>query len=137
MKVNFKEAKKLREILVQAVYQFLFNNQNTSEIYDQFAKEHQNKKINLEILNSKLKSIELNSHKINQAIDKTDFDISKIDLIDKAILYVAFEEIIFGELDHPVVIDEAIRLSKKFSNPDSFKFLNAIIDKYIKRDFEV
>ena len=132
MKVNFKEAKKLREILVQAVYQFLFNNQNTSEIYDQFAKEHQNKKINLEILNSKLKSIELNSQKINKAIDKTDFDISKIDLIDKAILYVAFEEIIFGELDHPVVIDEAIRLSKKFSNPDSFKFLNAIIDKYIK-----
>lgn len=132
MKVNFKEAKKLREILVQAVYQFLFNNQNTSEIYDQFAKEHQNKKINLEILNSKLKSIELNSQKINQAIDKTDFDISKIDLIDKAILYVAFEEIIYGELDHPVVIDEAIRLSKKFSNPDSFKFLNAIIDKYIK-----
>ena len=132
MKVNFKEVKKLREILVQAVYQFLFNNQNTSEIYDQFAKEHQNKKINLEILNSKLKSIELNSHKINQAIDKTDFDISKRDLIDKAILYVAFEEIIFGELDHPVVIDEAIRLSKKFSNPDSFKFLNAIIDKYIK-----
>ena len=132
MKVNFKEAKKLREILVQAVYQFLFNNQNTSEIYDQFAKEHQNKKINLEILNSKLKSIELNSQKINQAVDKTDFDISKIDLIDKAILYVAFEEIIFGELDHPVVIDEAIRLSKKFSNPDSFKFLNAIIDKYIK-----
>ncbi len=132
MKVNFKEAKKLREILVQAVYQFLFNNQNTSEIYDQFAKEHQNKKINLEILNSKLKSIELNSQKINQSIDKTDFDISKIDLIDKAILYVAFEEIIFGELDHPVVIDEAIRLSKKFSNPDSFKFLNAIIDKYIK-----
>ena len=132
MKVNFKEVKKLREILVQAVYQLLFNNQNTSEIYDQFAKEHQNKKINLEILNSKLKSIELNSHKINQAIDKTDFDISKIDLIDKAILYVAFEEIIYGELDHPVVIDEAIRLSKKFSNPDSFKFLNAIIDKYIK-----
>ena len=132
MKVNFKEVKKLREILVQAVYQFLFTNQNISEIYEQFAKEHQNKKINLEILNSKLKSIELNSDKINQAIDKTDFDISKIDFIDKAILYVAFEEIIYGELDHPVVIDEAIRLSKKFSNPDSFKFLNAIIDKYIK-----
>ena len=132
MKINFKAAKKLREILVQAVYQFLFNNQDTSEIYEQFVKEHQNKKINFEILNSKLRSIELNSEKINQAIDKTDFDISKIDLIDKAILYVAFEEIIFGELDHPVVIDEAIRLSKKFSNPDSFKFLNAIIDKYIK-----
>ena len=132
MKINFKEAKKIREMLVQAVYQLLFNDQDASEIFDQFAKEHQDKKINLEVLGSKLKSIESNYNKINQAIDKTEFDISKIDLIDKAILYVAFEEILYGQLDHPVIIDEAIRLAKKFSNPDSFKFLNAIIDKYIK-----
>lgn len=132
MKINFKEAKKIREMLVQAVYQLLFNDQDASEIFDQFAREHQDKKINLEVLGSKLKSIESNYNKINQAIDKTEFDISKIDLIDKAILYVAFEEILYGQLDHPVIIDEAIRLAKKFSNPDSFKFLNAIIDKYIK-----
>ncbi len=132
MKINFKEAKKIREMLAQAVYQLLFNDQDASEIFDQFAREHQDKKINLEVLGSKLKSIESNYNKINQAIDKTEFDISKIDLIDKAILYVAFEEILYGQLDHPVIIDEAIRLAKKFSNPDSFKFLNAIIDKYIK-----
>lgn len=132
MKINFKEAKKIREMLVQAVYQLLFNDQDASEIFDQFAREHQDKKINLEVLGSKLQSIESNYNKINQAIDKTEFDISKIDLIDKAILYVAFEEILYGQLDHPVIIDEAIRLAKKFSNPDSFKFLNAIIDKYIK-----
>jgi N utilization substance protein B len=132
LKINFKEAKKIREMLVQAVYQLLFNDQDASEIFDQFAREHQDKKINLEVLGSKLKSIESNYNKINQAIDKTEFDISKIDLIDKAILYVAFEEILYGQLDHPVIIDEAIRLAKKFSNPDSFKFLNAIIDKYIK-----
>jgi len=119
-------------MLVQAVYQLLFNDQDASEIFDQFAREHQDKKINLEVLGSKLQSIESNYNKINQAIDKTEFDISKIDLIDKAILYVAFEEILYGQLDHPVIIDEAIRLAKKFSNPDSFKFLNAIIDKYIK-----
>ena len=132
MKINFKEAKKIREMLAQAVYQLLFNDQDASEIFDQFAREHQDKKINLEVLGSKLQSIESNYNKINQAIDKTEFDISKIDLIDKAILYVAFEEILYGQLDHPVIIDEAIRLAKKFSNPDSFKFLNAIIDKYIK-----
>jgi len=132
LKINFKEAKKIREMLAQAVYQLLFNDQDASEIFDQFAREHQDKKINLEVLGSKLKSIESNYNKINQAIDKTEFDISKIDLIDKAILYVAFEEILYGQLDHPVIIDEAIRLAKKFSNPDSFKFLNAIIDKYIK-----
>ena len=52
---------------MQAVYQFLFNNQNTSEIYDQFAKEHQNKKINLDVnlANGSLKSKLRRANKIN------------------------------------------------------------------------
>jgi len=29
----------------------------------------------------------------------------------------------------PVVIDECIRLTKKFSNPESYKFINASLDK--------
>jgi N utilization substance protein B len=39
---------------------------------------------------------------------------------------------IYGSLDKPIVIDEALRLSKKFSNPDSFKFINANLDKFLK-----
>ena len=65
MKINFKEAKKIREMLAQAVYQLLFNDQDASEIFDQFAREHQDKKINLEVLGSKLQSIESNYNKIN------------------------------------------------------------------------
>jgi N utilization substance protein B len=31
-----------------------------------------------------------------------------------------------------VIIDESLRLSKKFSSPESYKFINANLDKYLK-----
>ena len=52
--------------------------------------------------------------------------------MDKAILYFALNEMIYGQLDKPIVIDEAIRLSKKFSSPESYKFINANLDKFLK-----
>ena len=55
-----------------------------------------------------------------------------IELIDKSILYFAINEMLFGELDKPVAIDESLRLSKKFSSPDSYKFINASLDKFLK-----
>ena len=57
---------------------------------------------------------------------------SNIELIDKSILYFAINEMLFGELDKPVAIDESLRLSKKFSSPDSYKFINAGLDKFLK-----
>jgi N utilization substance protein B len=39
---------------------------------------------------------------------------SNMDLIDKSILYFALNEMIYGELDKPVIIDESLRLSKNF-----------------------
>ena len=39
---------------------------------------------------------------------------SNMDLIDKSILYFALNEMIYGKLDKPVIIDESLRLSKKF-----------------------
>ena len=47
-------------------------------------------------------------------------------------MYLALNEMIYGVLDKPVIIDEALRLSKKFSNPESYKFINANLDKFLK-----
>ena len=51
---------------------------------------------------------------------------------DKAIFYFALNEMVYGSLDKPIVIDESIRLARKFSSPDSYKFINANLDKFIK-----
>ena len=54
------------------------------------------------------------------------------EIIDKSIMYFAINEMIRGDLDRPIVIDESLRLSKKFSSPESYKFINASLDKYLK-----
>lgn len=69
---------------------------------------------------------------LKQILDSLGVKDSNMDLIDKSILYFALNEMVYGDLDKPVVIDESLRLSKKFSNPDSYKFINANLDKYLK-----
>ena len=61
-----------------------------------------------------------------------DWDISRMNLLDKNILRVAFYELLFTETPHNVVIDEAIEISKKYSTEESPKFINGILGQYIK-----
>ena len=57
---------------------------------------------------------------------------NEIELIDKAILCLGIIEMDMKIAPRNVVIDECIRLTKKFSNPDSYKFINASLDKIYK-----
>ena len=57
---------------------------------------------------------------------------SELELIDRAVLYYGIYEINSKELPKEIIIDECIRLSKKFSSPDSYKFINVYLDKYLK-----
>ena len=71
--------------------------------------------------------------KANEAFsgNKKTEDFSK--KIDEAIIWLGIVEIRANELDHPIVIDECIRLAKKFSNPNSYKFVNAKLDELLKK----
>ena len=129
---NFKIQIRTREYLVQAIYQYFFNNQEISDIVDQFKNEHRNKKVDFEKFSSSLESIKNNKSEFKEILDSIDVKYSNMDLIDKSILYFALNEMIYGELDKPVIIDESLRLSKKFSSPESYKFINANLDKYLK-----
>jgi len=129
---NFKIAVRTREYLIQAIFQMLFDNQKASKIIKQFKEEHKTKKVDFKTFSSSMKSIEKNKKKIEDSITSLDITKSNIELIDKSILYFAINEMLFGELDKPVTIDESLRLSKKFSSPDSYKFINASLDKFLK-----
>jgi N utilization substance protein B len=129
---NFKTQIKTRDYLVQAIYQYFFNNQDIGSIISQFKKEHENKKVDFPKFIKSLESIQSNEDKIYDILISLGVKDSNMDLIDKSILYFALNEMIYGDLDKLVVIDEALRLSKKFSSPDSYKFINANLDKYLK-----
>ena len=130
---NYKVEVRTREYLVQAIFQMFFNDQDCTDIIDQFKDEHKNKKVDFYSFALSLKSIEKNKDSIKDVLDDLGVKESNMDLMDKAILYFALNEMIYGTLDKPVVIDEALRLSKKFSNPDSYKFINANLDKFLKQ----
>ena len=129
---NFKTQIRTREYLVQAIYQYFFNNQEVSDIIDQFKDEHKNKKVDFDKFSSSLESIKNNKSEFKEILDSLDVRDSNMDLIDKSILYFALNEMIYGDLDKLVIIDESLRLSKKFSSPESYKFINANLDKYLK-----
>ena len=130
--VNFKVALKTREYLVQAIYQMFFNNQNPIEIIEQFKKEHELQKVDFENFSESLISINKYKEEFKKILIYLEIQDKDINLLDKSIIYFAINELKFGNLDPLVVIDESLRLSKKFSNPDSYKFINACLDKYIK-----
>ena len=118
--VNFKVAVKTRELLVQAIFQMLFSNQEVSKIIDQFKNEHRNRKIDFDMFANSLNSIQDNIEKIESILISLNIKDSSIEIIDKSVLYFAINEMINGDLDKPVVIDESLRLSKKFSSPVSY-----------------
>ena len=129
---NFKVAVKTREYLIQAIFQMLFSDQKASQIINQFKNEHKNKKVDFILFANSLNSIQNNRRKIESILISQKIKDSNIEIIDKSILYFAINEMITGDLDKLVVIDESLRLSKKFSSPESYKFINASLDKYLK-----
>ena len=57
---------------------------------------------------------------------------SSVDVIEKNILRIALYEHKKKELDSSIVINEAIRMSKKYGSVEGYKLVNAVLDKAIK-----
>ena len=125
-----KIAVKTREVLVQAIYQHLFEKTPSKEILEQFKKEHRPEKVDFKRFQFCLDALIKNNEAIEETIlKKMEIKENEIELIDKAILCLGIIEMNNKMAPRPVVIDECIRLTKKFSNPESYKFINASLDK--------
>ena len=61
-----------------------------------------------------------------------DWTIDRIDKSGAAILRMALYELKYMDTPEIVVINEAIELSKKYSDEPVRKIINAVLDKYIK-----
>ena len=61
-----------------------------------------------------------------------DWTIDRIDKSGAAILRMSLYELKYMDTPEIVVINEAIELSKKYSDESVRKIINAVLDKYIK-----
>ena len=63
------------------------------------------------------------------------WDLDRMVSTDRNILRLAVYELFYGkESPPPVVADQALRLAKKFSTPDSSKFINGILGAIVRDD---
>ena len=119
---------KLRELVMQALYQKEMTGSSNTNLIKQFKQNYRN--LNLKNFETYLKEIKQNILDIDSTIDKhTNINIDQISKIELAILKQAIYEIKNSNLDKPIIISEAIRLAKRFGQDSSHKFVNALLDK--------
>lgn len=95
-------------------------------------------KANVEIENEFVKQVVYGCVTYKDKIDNlankymNDWSIDRIDKTGAAILRMAIYELMYTDTPEVVVINEAIELSKKYSDNNVRKIINAVLDKIIK-----
>jgi N utilization substance protein B len=69
---------------------------------------------------------------IDAAISKNliGWKLGRLALIDRNLLRMGIAEATFNS-EKPIIIDDILRIAKKYSDADSYKLINAILDKVI------
>ena len=65
-----------------------------------------------------------------------DRDLLGLDPIERNALRLAIYEMLNSDLDRPIIINESIRLTKKYGSVDGHKYVNAVLDKALKTDLQ-
>ena len=65
-----------------------------------------------------------------------DRKLSSLDPIERNTLRLATYELLYTKTDAPILINESIRLSKKYGSVDGHKYVNAVLDRIYKSNSE-
>ena len=121
---------KTREILLQALYQKEISEISNTNLINQFKKTY--REFDISNVAEKLKGINKNNDSLNKSIaDNSSIEIKSIGEIEISILRQSIFEIENSDIDYPIVINEAVKLAKKFGQEDSYRFINGVLDSYI------
>ena len=121
---------KTREILLQALYQKEISDISNTNLINQFKKAY--REFDISNVAEKLKGINKNNDSLNKSIaDNSSIEVKSIGEIEISILRQSIFEIEYSEIDYPIVINEAVKLAKKFGQEDSYRFINGVLDSYI------
>ena len=122
---------KTRELVIQALYQKTISGDSNTKVLKEIKQTQ--KSLNTDEVAKIVKNIKSLEQKFIEIIGKfSNIPTSRIGEIELSILYLALYEISQSKLDRPIIINEAIKLAKKFGQNSSHKFINAVLDQAIK-----
>lgn len=125
-----------RESVVGLLYAYDLGNEKIAKFSDIILEDkkirNKQKDFALTIFNGTIANLEAIDKQIEEHLKKREID--DVGSVEKAILRLSIYEILFSELDKPVIINEAIELSKRLASDNAPKFINGVLDSIEKKE---
>ena len=130
-----------REVVLKTIFQMDFHEGEQKELYLHYIEQFELPHRELEYAQEMITQIFIQKEKLDDMINSylVNWDIKRLNMMDLAILRLATYEIISKrDIPPPVSINEAINFTIKYSEEESIKYINAVLEKIAKveRDFE-
>ena len=125
-----KNRSELREIAMKVLYQvYIFQDSNQEYDVEELIKEQL--EVKNDFVDDLVYNIIKNQKEINKMANKylVDWNLNRLSKVDKAIFSIGIYELIYTDTPSVVAINEAVELSKKYSDEKVTKMLNATLDK--------
>jgi transcription antitermination protein NusB len=120
-----------RELLVKALYQWQLAGHSVAELSAQFAAHEDFERSDRDYFGQLLAVTIENVPVLDVIIARqASRGIEQLDAVGRAILLLGLAELKFrDDVPSKVVINEAVELAKRYGATDSYKFVNAVLDK--------
>jgi N utilization substance protein B len=120
-----------RELLVKALYQWQLAGHSVAEISAQFAAHEDFPRCDRDFFGQMLAVTIENAPDLDTIIARQAArGLDQLDAVGRAVLLLGLAELKFrDDVPSKVVINEAVELTKRYGATDSFKFVNALLDK--------
>ena len=131
-----KEKVNARELLVQALYEYSFGHNEAKSTEESFRKDFTKTKVDYIFFRNTFNYITENIIQLKETILESAelevFGIKSIEIMEENILLIIMAENTLDETPREILIDEGVRLSKKFCSENSYKFINATLEKILE-----
>ncbi|GAA0085007.1 transcription antitermination factor NusB [Clostridium sp. CTA-7] len=129
--------KKSREIAMELLFGMTLSKNTLEETIETFIEDYEMnlKTIDLEYIRGILAKVEENINVIDKKIEEalTNWKLDRVSKVNISILRLAIGEMLYlDDVPEKVAINEAIELTKKYSDEKSVSFVNGVLDKAFK-----
>lgn len=128
--------RKAREIVLQALYEAEFSDSQWEEILSNQTSRRDSRDETVEYARSLFSKTLENKEHIDAIIRSAlqNWEMERVSLVDRNILRFALCEILFfPDVPPKVIVNEAIEIAHKYSSEEAGRFVNGILDRFLKQ----
>lgn len=126
--------RKSRELVLQMLFQSDMGKQTRDQVRASFWKERTDVEEDVRGFADDLFGVateEASAEKIDKLIEESaaNWRLDRMAAVDRNLLRAAVAEMIgYPQTPKPIIINEAIEIARKYSNPESVNFINGVLD---------